>query len=76
MNREQAENILAAYVVAVQDGVWDDARDALREVILDAMTEVRYYPTITYPRISTTGDDKPFPNTTWRSNTKDAPYNV
>ena len=52
MNREQAENILAAYVVAVQDGIGDEARDALHDVILDAMTSVRYYPYINYPTVN------------------------
>lgn len=52
MNREQAEHILDAYVrmrICESD---KDASDALREVILDAMTEYRVksnYPNITYP---------------------------
>ena len=61
MNREQAEHILDAYLstcYAVDaDGIYPEtdskkARDSLREVILDAMTEYRVksnYPSITYP---------------------------
>lgn len=61
MNREQAEHILDAYLSVCHkvyaDGIYADtesekARDALREVILDAMTEYRVksnYPSITYP---------------------------
>lgn len=54
MNREQAERILDAYLstcYAVDaDGIYPDTesektRDALREVILDAMTEYRSKPT-------------------------------
>ena len=52
MNREQAENILEAYI-NMECGGWDNkARQSLREVILDAMTEYRVksnYPSITYP---------------------------
>lgn len=43
MNREQAGNILDAYALLVTSKA-KAASDALREVILDAMTEVRYYP--------------------------------
>ena len=52
MNREQAENILDAYVRMRIRESDKDASDALREVILDAMTEYRVksnYPSITYP---------------------------
>ena len=61
MNREQAEHILDAYVrmrICESD---KDVSDALREVILDAMTEYRVksnYPSITYP------------NATWIDTTK------
>lgn len=50
MNREQAEHILDAYLSVCHkvyaDGIYPDTesektRDALREVILDAMTEYR-----------------------------------
>jgi len=59
MNREQAGNILDAYVSMCYaldaDGNTDSdtkkARNALREVILDAMTEYRIYPiNISQPR--------------------------
>ena len=60
MNREHAEHILDAYLstcYAVDaDGMYPDtdskkARDSLREVILDAMTEYRSKPT-TWPGIT------------------------
>ena len=60
MNREQAEHILDAYLSVCHkvyaDGIYPDtesenARDALREVILDAMTEYRSKPT-TWPGIT------------------------
>ena len=41
MNREQAENILDAYVL-LSTTKNKAASDSLREVILDAMTEYRY----------------------------------
>ena len=53
MNREQAEHILDAYVRMRMREYDKDASDALREVILDAMTEYRAksnYPSITYPQ--------------------------
>lgn len=52
MNREQAENILEAYINMECGGGDNKARQSLREVILDAMTEYRVksnYPNITYP---------------------------
>lgn len=52
MNREQAENILEAYINMECGGGDNKARASLREVILDAMTEYRVksnYPSITYP---------------------------
>lgn len=52
MNREQAENILEAYINMECGGGDNKARQSLREVILDAMTEYRVksnYPSITYP---------------------------
>ena len=60
MNREQAEHILDAYLLTCRkidaDGIYPDTesenvRDALREVILDAMTEYRSKPT-TWPGIT------------------------
>jgi len=53
MNREQAENILEAYINMECGGGDNKARQSLREVILDAMTEYRVksnYPSITYPQ--------------------------
>lgn len=51
MNREQAEHILDAYVRMRMRESDNDASDALREVILDAMTEYRVKPT-TWPGIT------------------------
>lgn len=60
MNREQAEHILDAYLLTCRkiddDGIYPDsesekARDALREVILDVMTEYKSKP-ITLPGIT------------------------
>lgn len=51
MNRQHAEHILDAYVRMRIRESDKDASDALREVILDAMTEYRSkpnYPSITY----------------------------
>ena len=49
MNREQAEHLLDAYVGMENCGGGDKARAALREVILDAMTNVVTTPSITWP---------------------------
>ena len=53
MNREQAKNILDAYVSMKKfiSDESDDCSEALREVILDAMTEYKVipYPNISYP---------------------------
>lgn len=54
MNRKQAEHILDAYTRLRMEEADKNASDALRGVILDAMTETRYssisnYPTITVP---------------------------
>ena len=46
MNREQAASILDAYVLE-SCGRNEKCAGALREVILDAMTSVRYYPVYT-----------------------------
>lgn len=51
MNREQAENILEAYINIECGGGDNKARQSLREVILDAMTEYRSKPT-TWPGIT------------------------
>lgn len=45
MNREQAENILEAYINMECSGGDNKARESLREVILNAMTEYREEPT-------------------------------
>lgn len=52
MNREQAENILEAYINMECGGGDNKARQSLREVILDAMTEYRSKPTTTWPGIT------------------------
>lgn len=60
MNREQAKNILDAYVAMkkfVPDES-DDCSEALREVILDAMTAYKSY-SISYPNISYPISTKP-----------------
>ena len=54
MNRQQAEHILDAYVRIRMNEADKDASDALRAVILDAMTEYRtsgitVSPGITWP---------------------------
>lgn len=61
MNRQQAEHILDAYVrmrMRENDEYDEDASDALREVILDAMTEyktsgITVTPGITWPSTNT-----------------------
>lgn len=63
MNREQAEHILDAYVRMGMRESDKDASDALREVILDAMTESEYMPKPYYPNIT-------YPHTTWVDATK------
>lgn len=62
MNREQAENILEAYINMECGGGDNKARQSLREVILDAMTEYRSKPT-TWPGITITSDGAP--KVTW-----------
>lgn len=52
MNREQAEHILEAYIDMECGGGDSKARQSLREVILDAMTEYRSKPTTTWPDIT------------------------
>lgn len=51
MNREQAEHLLDAYLNMENGGGDNKARQSLREVILDAMTDYR---TVTYPSIAYT----------------------
>lgn len=54
MNRQQAEHILDAYIQTVKFVDDEEPSIALREVILDAMTEYRSspitVPNITYPQ--------------------------
>ena len=76
MNRQQSEHILDAYVRLRMRGGEEEAADALREVILDAMvTErvVKEQVVSTYPRITipTTGNPS-YPYATWVSNTPKA----
>ena len=52
MNREQAEHILEAYINLETVGGDNRARAALREVVLDAMTEYRSKPAATLPNIA------------------------
>ena len=52
MNRKQAEHLLDAYVDLENCGGDNKARQALREVILDAMTEYRTSTVSTYPNIT------------------------
>lgn len=52
MNREQAEHLLDAYVNMENGGGDNKARQSLREVILDAMTEYRTSVSTTYPNIT------------------------
>lgn len=64
MNREQAEHILDAYVEMERAGGDNKARQSLREVILDAMTEYRYS-TITVPNITCPSTTYPNPLVTY-----------
>lgn len=63
MNREQAENILEAYINMECSGGDNKARQSLREVILDAMTEYKPQTITTYPRITLPADNTP--KVTW-----------
>lgn len=72
MNRQQAGHLLDAYVEA--DG---KVRDTLREVIIDAMMEARYYPVVSnWP--SAPQPTQPYkPTITWRcENTPGGEMNV
>lgn len=61
MNRQQAEHILDAYVQTVKFVDDEEPSVALREVILDAMTEYRttYNPGITLSPWTTANPPKP-----------------
>lgn len=63
MNRQQAEHILDAYVRIRMNEADKDASDALREVILDVMTEYKpstiTVPNITYPQVTPLNYSKP-----------------
>ena len=63
MNRTQAEHILDAYVGMECADYDDKARQSLREVILDAMTNYRVttIPSITWPNTNPITA----PNVTW-----------
>ena len=68
MNREQAENILEAYINMECGGGDNKARQSLREVILDAMTEYKVksnYPSITYPHATWVDTTKTALPTNW-----------
>ncbi len=70
MNREQAENILDAYVENARSKSVNGKKAAksLREVILSAMTETRYYPLITNPIKPSMPTVEPYkPLITWTS---------
>ena len=66
MNREQAENILEAYINMECSGGDNKARQSLREVILDAMTEYKTQRVSTYPGITLPVDNTP--KVTWTGN--------
>lgn len=74
MNREQAEHILEAYVQMRMHESDKDAADALREVILDVMSEYTTaklnYPIITYPYTTWAERTKQPTNTDWDSTPK------
>ena len=77
MNRQQSEHILDAYVLLRMCGGEEEAADALREVILDAMvTErvVKEQVVSTYPRITlpATGNPPSYPYATWVGNSTKA----
>lgn len=71
MNREQASNILDAYMRIWRLEVDEDAEKALRDIILDAMTQYKAstitVPNITYPsypKITYTDNSKNWDGTT------------
>lgn len=62
MNRQQAEHILEAYVCLRMQNGDEEAADALREVILDAMTTERVVKervVSTHPRITIPTTENP-----------------
>lgn len=63
MNRQHAEHLLNAYVQIKMSKFDPDASDALREVILDAMTEYRTQTISTYPNVTLPIDNTP--KVTW-----------
>ena len=68
MNREQAGNILDAYVENARSKSVNGRKAAgsLREVIINAMTETRYYPLLTQPIRPTIPTVEPYkPTITW-----------
>ena len=70
MNREQAESILDAYVENARSKSVNGkkAAESLREVIISAMTETRYYPLMTQPIRPTMPTIEPYrPTITWTS---------
>lgn len=68
MNRQQAEHILEAYINLECSGGDNNARAALREVILDAMTSYSNFSGTSYPRITLPGIT--VPNVTTPTTTK------
>lgn len=64
MNREQASNVLDAYVLLSTTNA-KAASDSLREVILDAMTTTYYPISISQPHMPTVEPYKPL--VTWKS---------
>ena len=65
MNRKQAENILDAYLL-LHTTAAKAATNSLKEVILDAMTTVSYYPlTISSPKTTPINIDPYKPYVTW-----------
>ena len=73
MNREQAENVLDAYVENARSKSVNGkkAAESLREVILSAMTETRYYPlTINPGNFGWTRVEPLKPTITWKSEVK------
>ena len=66
MNREHAEHLLDAYVWMRMREFDPDASDALREVILDAMTEYKPQMISASPGITLPADGTP--KVTWTGN--------
>ena len=81
MNRTQAEHLLDSYerVISAEKGAGKihiaGLKDSVREVILDAMCETRYYPLTTSPNtypykplVTWTGEDSLGAKRTWEVN--------